>query len=488
MTTTNKSRYSVAIMSPKGGPTLRELSSEPGGEGISAGISASAHPLTGCDTLNFSGVRDLVALRGGEVLQVFIEDEVGLHSVFFGAVVVGNVEEPTDAPVNYEASARILLLATAARADRYRVQDTATIAYDLATKYRHPSLKIREEDFPPSGTVLDSFRATGQLADALDELVGLTDDPSVGAGVSPDGFVYFKSNSLAVDVDYRDTDYEEMPTSGNTIVTASVWSFDEQPGVTPWAGPYVPKPLLYVSVPDVQLHEQYGYERLRPIPPSAFSLVNLATFTAVGFAAPENAVTFGATTPSERTGTGTSTFTIANTDEGVFGVQLLYRRDDAVGPVLFRATPASGGAYYEVELPKSDGVMKELPLPLPPHDGPFTRWSSFRITVPAGGIFMIQEFYPFRLDTNKLDLIDRAVVPEQLPGQIVQRGIQPLAAKINLTNAPRGLREAPSAGLRWAWSPETGAATVTDLETSAYDLDPRKTKRVEGYYRAPAKK
>jgi hypothetical protein len=483
MTQTRTPRFTVAVMSPKGGPTLKEFSNLPGQEGIPGGIAASAHPKHYCDTLDFDGVRDLVGLVSGEVVQAHIRDGAGVHPVFFGAIVVGDTDEPDEGLVPYQASARILLLATACRSDRYRAQDTATIAFDLVSKYRHPSLKARPQDFPPSGTVLDTFAAKGQLADVLDELLELTENTDYGAGLDPEGYVFFRPNALQVTVDYAETDYQDKPTSGNAISTATLWSFDEPPGITPWAGSYVPKPRLHLSVPEAALHERYGYERVRPVPQSAITLVNLAAYTQAGFTNPQNAVTQGATTPAERTGTSTSNFTLLNDDPEVVGVQLLYRRDDAVGPVLFRAT--AGGVYYEVELPKSDGAMKPLPLPLPPHESGFVKWDTFKITVPAGGTFQLQEFYPLRLETGRLDAASRAVVPERLPGQIAQRGIQPNAATVRLKGAPRGQRDIPSAGLRWSWTPGAGPETVTDLEVSAYDLDPAKTQAVSGYYRTP---
>jgi hypothetical protein len=113
---------------------------------------------------------------------------------------------------------------------------------------------------------------------------------------------------------------------------------------------------------------------------------------AASFLNPTNALTKGAATSSVRNGTGTSTFTLPNDDPSVYGVQLLYRKDDAVGAVLFRAT--SGSVYYEVELPKSDLAMKLQRLPLPPHESGFVKWDSFRITVPAGGTFELQQSTP----------------------------------------------------------------------------------------------
>jgi len=480
-----RSGYRLNIMSPKGGSTLRTLSNRPDEEGIAEGIAASAHPRNGCDTLDFQGVPDTIKLSGGEVVRAFIEDEGGIHGVFFGAMTVGDTDEPAEGPVPYQASARILLLATACRGDRYKAQDTATIALDVVTKYRHASLNVRAEDFPPSGTVLETFTASGQLAEVLDQLIELTENPDYGSGLDPTGYVFFKPNALVIEVDYTDTDYEDMSTSGNTITTATLWALQREPAITPWAGAYVPRELSHLSVPDMALHERYGYERVKPIPDSALVPVYLAANTSVGFDNPLNALTQGATTPSVRSGTSTSTFTVLNVDPTVCGVQILYRRDEAVGPVLFRAT--AGLVYYEVELPKSDGAMKPLTLPLPPHESGFVAWDSFKITVPAGGTFELQQFYPLRLDTGRLDATAKPVVPERRPGQIAQAGIRPNAAGIKLKNAPRGQQDVPSAGVHWGWTPSGGAETVTDLEVSAYEVDPSRTEFVRGYYRSPKK-
>jgi hypothetical protein len=101
----SKSGYRLNIMSPKGGISLRSFTNEKGGEGLADGLVASANPYSFCDTLNFSGVRDLVALEGGEVVQAFVQDDVGLHPVFFGAVIQGDTSEPAEGVVPYEASA-----------------------------------------------------------------------------------------------------------------------------------------------------------------------------------------------------------------------------------------------------------------------------------------------------------------------------------------------------------------------------------------------
>jgi hypothetical protein len=479
----SKSGYRLNIMSPKGGISLRSFTNEKGGEGLADGLVASANPFSFCDTLNFSGRPDLVALEGGEVVQAFIEDAAGIHPVFYGAIIAGDTSEPSESVVPYEASARALLLATACQGERYRRQDTAAIAYDLVSKNRHAALKVRASDFPASGTVLDQFDAVGQLGEVLDELLEATENKDYGAGLDPNGWVFFRPNVLLLEVSYEDTDYEDLPTSGNAITTATLWTFSAEPGITPWAGPYLPKLYSYLSVPDAALHERYGYVRNREVPQSAFAYVTESNFTAVGFTSPENAVKYGATTPASRTGTGTSTYTITNDDALVYGVHLNYRRDEAVGPVLFRAT--AGSVYYEVEIPKSDLAFKELDLPLPPHESGFSHWESFRLTVPAGGTFELQKFYPLRLEVARLEATAPLIVPERRPGQIAQLGVKPLAARIALTNAPRGRQESPSAGLRWSWNPKAGAETVTDLEVSAYEVEGTRTERVSGYYRKP---
>ncbi len=478
-----RSGYILNVMSPKGGISLRSFTNEKGGEGLADGLVASANPFSFCDALNFSGRPDLVALEGGEVVQAFVQDDVGLHPVFFGAVIQGDTSEPAEGTVPYEASARALLLATACQGELYRRQDTAAIAYDLVSKNKHAALKVRTSDFPASGTVLDQFDAVGQLAEVLDELLEATENKDYGAGIDPNGWVFFRPNTLLIEVSYEETDYEDLPTSGNAITTATLWTFRTEPSITPWAGSYLPKPFTHLSIPDAALHERYGYVRNREVPQSAFALVPESNFTQVGFTNPDNAVRYGATTPASRTGTGTSTFTLSNDDSLVYGVRFLYRRDEAVGPVLFRAT--AGSVYYEVEIPKSDLALKELDIYLPPHESGFIKWDSFRLTVPAGGTFELQQFYPLRLDTTRLDATAPLVVPERRPGQIAQAGIQPLAARIALTNAPRERQESPSAGLRWSWNPVAGPETVTDLEVSAYDLEGTRTERVSGYYRAP---
>lgn len=431
----------------------------------------------------FSGRPDLIALEGGEVVQAFINDDAGLHAVFYGAVITGDTSEPAEGAVPYEASARALLLASACKGERYRRQDTAAIAYDLVNKNRHAALKVRAADFPSSGTVLEQFDATGQLAEVLDQLLEATENKDYGAGLDPNGYVFFRPNTMQLEVPYELTDYEDMPTSGAAITTATLWTFRTEPSITPWAGPYLPSLFTYLSVPDVLLHERYGYERTREVPLSAFAFVTESNYTQVGFTSPDNAVKYASTVPASRTGTGTSTFTLSNDDELVYGVYLNYRRDEAVGAVLFRAT--AGSVYYEVEVPKSDLAFKGLELPLPPHESGFTRWDSFRLTVPAGGTFELQQFYPLRVETTRLDATAPLIVPERRPGQIAQAGIQPLAARIALTDAPRGRQESPSAGLRWGWNPINGAETVTDLEVSAYEIDAAKTEFVKGYFRKP---
>lgn len=473
--------FTLNIREPKGGATVRTFSNRSGKEGVADGISASAHPKNGCDTLDFNGVPDTIKLTGGEVVQAFIQDQTGIYAVFFGAAVPGNLDDPAPGPRPYQASARLLLLATACRCENYRNQDTALIAYDVVSKYRHPAISARPEDFPPSGTVLDEFKAKGPVASVLDELLELTEDPDYGAGLDPTGYCFFRPNALKIKVGYTALDANTMEVSKNTISTATLWQLESEPAISPWAGSYVPTEVEHLSVPDPALHQHYGYESVRPAPQSALAPIFEAAFTAVGFSTPEAALA-GTPGVSARTGTSVSIFTLVNEDVDAFGVQLLYRRDDAVGPVLFRAS--AGLVYYEVELPKSEGVMKPLRLPLPPHSGPFVKWDTFRLTVPAGGVFEVQEFFPLRLDTDKLDSAARAVVPELRPEQIVRKGVHANAAYVTLENAPRGARELPSAGLRYAWTPKGRAETVIDLGVSAYDGDPTKTNFVKSYYRS----
>jgi hypothetical protein len=70
-------------------------------------------------------------------------------------------------------------------------------------------------------------------------------------------------------VDYAETDYQSQETSGNTISTATLWTLKKEPGISPWAGAYVPKELNHLSVPDAALHERYGLRVLAGDPGSA---------------------------------------------------------------------------------------------------------------------------------------------------------------------------------------------------------------------------
>lgn len=457
----------------------KEFTDLKGAEGVADGVVCKVDPFSGVDTIDWTGRPDLLGLAKGEVVQVFIRDATGLHPVGYGALITGHSVEPSDKLEAYQASARALLVGSTCRSDRYRNQDTAVIAFDLVSKYRHAALKVRASDFPASGTVLPEFAARGQLGEVLDKLVEATANPYIGAGVDPTGYIFFKVNDSILEVEYADTDYQNMPMSSGSITTATLWTLELPPSVTPWGGAYLPKPYTYLSIPDAALHEQYGYTRDRDLPLNALQRIPDSDFSASGISNPANAVAASPTVPATRNASVVGTMTLTNDDPLVMGVHVLYKTSEDAGAVTLRA---NCGVLYEVTLPNTKGELQPLDIPLTPHEGAFSHWSSFRLTAAAAGTVELWGFYPLRVDTARLDAIAPVVVPEQRPAMTAQKGIQPNPAIVRLLNGPRGTRDVPNAGQRWVWTPQGGAETVRDLEVSAFQ-DEAKLTKVSGYYR-----
>lgn len=446
------------------------------------GIADDIDPRMGVDSLKFSGRPDLLGLERGEVLQAFIRDENGLHNVFYGALITSQRGLLGAQAQPYQASARALLVGTGCRGERYKRVDTATIAYDLVSKHRHAALKVRAGDFPPSGTVLDEFDAVGSLADVLDELLELTENADYGAGVDPSGFVFFRPNTLKRSVEYEDTDYEDKELSSARISTATVWTLEEPPVITPHGGAYRPRPYTYVSVPDPPLHAAYGYETSRTLPLNALARVAGTNFTSSNFTNPGNAVDPAITTPAVRNAGTNGTFTITNDDPLVLGIRVVYLTSEDASAVRLRA---SCGVLYDVELPNTKGELQAIDIPLTPHDGTFNFWASFRLTAPTGGTVELHGFYPLRVDSAYLDSLTVVSVPEQRPGQIAESGIKPVPAVVELLNAPRGTYELPCAKVSLTWNPVEGAATITDLGVNPEEAEAAGLQRVAGYWRKP---
>lgn len=452
--------------------------------GIADGIVADAAAQTGVGTLSFNGRPDLLNLEKGEVLQAWIEDE-GLKPVFYGALITSHKGTAAEGAKGYQASARALLIGSACLGERYRLQDIADIARQIVTLHKHPALKVRVGDFVTTGTVLDKFDATGSLAEVLDELLELTENPDYGTGIDENGYVFFRPNTLKRTIDYEDTDYRDTPLGGGAISTATVWTLETEPAITPWGGAYVPRPFTHVSVPEPGLHEQYGYRRARFLPLNALRRVIEPNYTSSGFTNPANALDENDATFALRGASTQGVFTLNNISPLVMGVRIVYRTTEDAGTVRLRA---NCGVLYDVELPNSKGEVQPLDIILTPHDGTFTAWTTFRLTANAGGTMELYGFHSLEVNTDYLDGISLAIVPEQRPGQIVEEGIKDVPAIVELKNAPRGTYEMPCDGVARTWNPQDGARTVTNIGITQEEADAEgKTVRIQGYYRRPSR-
>lgn len=479
-----KSGYVVKVLSPTGEPTERVFTEGPEGSGIADGIAAAVHPITGCDTLEFSGRPDLLDLEGGECVQAWIRDRTGvLHPVFYGAIIPNTTTAPSAGVESYQANARTLLVGTACDGEMYKNLDTASIAYDFVSKHRHASLKVRAADFPNSGTVLPEFTAVGQLGEVLDELIAATENADYGSGVDPEGWVFFRPNSTVLEVPYVEADYAPLPNTAPSITTAVRHVYREPPLITPWSGAYVPRPFTHLSIPDAELHAKFGYIRTREIPAYAFQAIPEASYVVTVFTVPANAVALTPTTPSVNGGVNVGTFTLQNTDPLVLGVRLLYRTAEGAGTLRFRAFC---GVLYDVELPNTKGELQEINIILPPHSGVFTLWNTFKLTTTNGsGDTELHSFHLLRVDTEKLDATTPVVVPERSPSQLVRDGIGSNPARIKLLNGPKGTRKVGNSGVRYVWTPTGGDQTVTDLAVSAMQNEfSSRDEFVRGYYRS----
>ena len=474
-------RYQLDILEPTGKQPIKSL--HPGEYGIEDGISGSADPYTGCDTLTFTGRPDYVPAHGGEIARAFITDEKGIHPVFYGAFIQADPGDPDENTKPYEANARTLLLGSACPPLRYRNQDTAAIAFDAASRCAHPALTVRPQDFVTSGTVLDTFdtwSTDGSLADILDALVEATENPNYGGGIDPSGRVFFQPNTTVLELNYEDTDYDDLESTATTITTAVLWTYAEEPSISPWGGAYKPRPFFYTSVPDAELHERYGYTRARKVPAYALLEGYNTAYTSSNFANPAGAVS-GGTSPAIRTAGTTGTYTLTNDDPLVMGIRVEYQTSEDAGAVRLRA---SCGVLYDAELPNTKGELQTVDIPLTPHEGAFTKWNSFRLTAAAGGAMSLFGFYPLQVNTSILDSAAQPVVPEQRPGQATVNGIGVIPAFIRLKNAPRGDIELPCAGLRWTSNDQEAASTVYDLGQSAYEAESEgRVNKVKSYYR-----
>lgn len=481
-----KNGYKLDILDPTGAVLIRSFFNGKGGEGIVDGIACSADPYSGCDTATWEGRPDFIPAYGGEIIRCFIQDDEGIHGVFYGAVIKADPGDPDEDTKPYEANARTLLLGSACPPTRYRNMDTAAIALDAAQKSAHPALKVRAQDFVTSGTVLDTFDTwgtDGSLAGILDALTEATENPNYGAGIDPSGRVFFRANTTVLELDYASTDYEDLENTATTITTAVLWTFSDEPSISPWGGAYKPRPFFYTSVPDAGLHERYRYTRPRKLPDYALQEGYNTAYTSSNFTNAAGAVS-GGTSPAIRTAGTVGTFTLTNDDPLVMGIRVKYQTSEDAGTVRLRARC---GVLYDVELPNTKGELQTVDIPLPPHEGVFTKWDSFRLTAASGGTMSLYGFYPLRVNTGILDGAALPVVPEQRPGQASVDGIGPLPAYIKLLGAPRGDVELPCAGLRWTSNNDEDAATVYDLGESAYAAESEgRTQRISSYYRRPS--
>lgn len=476
-------RYKLDVFDPLGKVLIRSFA--PDVYGIVDGIAGSADPYTGCDTLTFQGRPDLVPIHGAEIFRAYIFDDAGVHAVYFGAAIKADPGDPDADTKPYEGNARTLLLGSACPPKKYRNMDTAAIALDVATRSAHPALTVRAQDFVNSGTVLDTFQTwdtDGSLAGIFDALTEATENPNYGGGIDPSGRLFFRPNETVLELDYADTDYDDMETTATTITTAVLWTYSTEP-YGDYGGAYKPVPFFYTSIPDAELHERYGYTRPRKLPEYALLEGYNTAFTSSNFSNPGGAVGAG-TGPATRNSGTTGNYTLNNDDPLVLGVRVKYQTSEDAGAVRLRA---SCGVLYDVELPNTKGEEQTLDIPLTPHEGAFTKWDWFRLTAASGGTMSLIGFYPLRVSTDILDGAAPAVVPEQRPGQATIGGIGVLPAVIRLKNSPRGDVELPCAGLRWTSNNEEEAKTVYDLGQSAYEAEAEgKTQAVKGYYRRPS--
>lgn len=473
--------YLIEVLEPLGKQVITSFT--PAKPGIADGFVASADPYIGCIDLNFEGRPDFIPVYGGEVVRAFIQGDAGFVAVFFGSFTQADPGDPNEDIKPYAADARTLLLGSACPPLRYRLQDTAAIAYDVAVRSRHPALTVRPQDFVPSGTVLDEFNTfstDGSLADILDALIAATESPDYGAGIDPNGRVFFKPNTSVLTLPYDAGSYTDLSSIATAITTAVLWTLADEPSISPWGGAYKPLPYSHTSISDAAAHERYGYVRPRALPAYALEEGYNTSYTSSNFTNAGGAVS-GGTSPATRNSGTIGNYTLSNDDTAVMGVRVRYQTSEDAGTVRFRATC---GVLYDVELPNTKGEIQTIDLILTPHEGAFTKWDTFRITANSGGTMSLHGFYPLRVNTDLLDATAPLVIPEQRPAQIPVQGIGILPAYLKLSGSPRGESELPCAGLKWTWNNAEGAATVYEIGASAYEVDEGKNIKVRGYYRS----
>jgi hypothetical protein len=483
--------YQLKIFDPTGKAMLREFSR--GVPGIAGDIQVTAHPQFGCIGCTFSARTETAGLEGAEVLQLFLDAGDGLKPVFYGSLTDGAAAEPAAAPMSYAASAEDLLDGWSCDGAVYSGVDVATAALDLATRCRHPALKVRASDFPPTGVVLDAgvTYAGRALGDALAELAKLATESgvAVGFGTDPNGFIFFRPNTDVLRVAYYDGLFENLPTSvKDGIATAFDFIFGGAPSIGEWAGGYQPGTLSYLTVPDVALHERYMRQRGRDIPQSAWTTLTETDYTAVGFSNPQHATDADLSTRAVRGSSGTPTLTLTNDDPWVYGIRLGYTLSDDAPDTKLRITPRHAlglGPYFEVTLPKSDLEDKPLDIKLPPAlasaQGAFQLFESFKITAPVGGTFELYQAHLLRVDTAKLDALARAdlTVPARRPQRITPLRetplgpsgyVAPLAAEVEIPDTPYGTQRGTVAAVEYVWNDEAERVEcILDLEQEAAD-------------------
>ena len=474
--------YQLQVLDPTGKVLIKTFTTTE--YGIEDGIIATADAYSGCLDLDLYGRPDFIPIYGGEVIRAFIVGQSGIKGVFYGAATEADPGKPAITTKPYKINARTLLLGSACPPLRYRNTDTAVIALDVATRCAHPALQVRVQDFPPSGTVLETFNTwdtDGSLAAILDALVTATENAAYGSGIDPTGRVFFRPNTTVLELPYDAEAYNDLPSIATAITTSIRWTLKDEPSITPWGGSYRPVPFTYVSTPDDDAHDRYRYTRSRDLPSYALVEGYNTAYTSSNFSNPAGAVTKGAS-PAVRTAGTTGTYTLTNDEPLVMGVSITYQTSEDAGMVRFRA---SCGVTYDVELPNTKGEIQNIPLKLTPHEGGFTKWNTFRITAASGGTMSLLGFYPLQVNTSLLDATAPLVLPEQRPGQAVVNGIGVLAASVKHIGTPTGDRELPVAGVTYTANNRETATTVYEFGQSALEADASgKNIKVRGYYRS----
>ncbi len=493
--------------------------------GLDREVACAVAPGGAVKTLTFTGLPELVACTGGEIIVFRLNDGDGWKDVFYGAITEGWAAKPSRQPRQYLADAEYLLDGTVTDAVSYPAQDPALIAQDLVRRLRHPALNFNEIDFPQTATTLEGgFEQPGiPLGEALKLLAQSVADSgrTITTGVDGRGFVFFRELSGTLDVPYYPEDYTDLPTNAADTVTAVLWVIGNEPSVPGWSGPYSPSTLTHLSVPDPGLHQRYG-RTIASLPPTdnlwiakpgAAESVFSSSFLNSQNVNDGNPSTFAQRNPANTTSNGyigvSHSGMIAG--EPTYGVRVRYRRGyDATGlsrlQIGFQIETVNEPIYvtsgylnvplgYTGDAAQSIDVLFPLSKPVyvdnilgePVGFYQASGVSSvMQATVYADniGTYEVYELSFLTLNTSLLDAaaIAELRTPAQEPAQLVLRRAQdrnrvgyyaPALPKVKLET---GLSDA--AEYRYAFDRSNGVSTVVDLGSPSREGDAALAERI----------